>query len=207
MTLFRPSNDCGEWLDSKPEMSVVYVSFGSFCVLSKKQMEELALALLDCGSPFLWVSREKEEEELSCREELEQKGKIVNWCSQVEVLSHRSVGCFVTHCGWNSTMESLASGVPMFAFPQWIEQKTNAKLIEDVWKTGVRVDKQVNEEGIVEKEEIIKCLEVAMGSGKKGQELRNNAKNWKGLAREAVKEGSGSSDKNLRAFLDDLCPH
>ncbi|KAG5015326.1 hypothetical protein JHK82_021014 [Glycine max] len=208
--IFRLSNGCSEWLDSKPEMSVVYVSFGSLCVLPKTQMEELARALLDCGSPFLWVIKEKEnksqvegKEELSCIEELEQKGKIVNWCSQVEVLSHGSVGCFVTHCGWNSTMESLASGVPMVAFPQWVEQKTNAKLIEDVWKTGVRVDKQVNEDGIVENEEIRRCLEEVMGSGEKGQELRNNAEKWRGLAREAVKEG-GSSDKNLRAFLDDV---
>lgn len=217
--IFQPSNDCVEWLDSKEERSVVYVSFGSFCVLSKTQMEELARALLDCGSPFLWVIREKEklrfkikeeeeeEKEISCREELETKGKIVKWCSQVEVLSHRSVGCFVTHCGWNSTMESLASGVPMVAFPQWVEQKTNAKLIEDVWRIGVRVDIGKNKEGVVEGKDIRECLEVVMGKGEKGEELRKNAKKWKEFAREAVKEG-GSSDNNLRTFLDGVgtCP-
>ncbi|KAK7318999.1 hypothetical protein RJT34_03708 [Clitoria ternatea] len=206
------SNGYVEWLDSMAEMSVVYVSFGSFCVLSKIQMEELARALLDSGRPFLWVIREKEkkvgeteeeEEELRCREELEQRGKIVKWCSQVEVLSHPSLGCFVTHCGWNSTLESLVSGIPMVAFPQWTDQKTNAKLVEDVWKTGVRVDHHVNEEGIVEGEEIKRCLEVVMGSGEKGEELRMNAKKWKDLVKETVKEG-GSLEKNMKTFLDSV---
>ncbi|XP_057752237.1 phloretin 4'-O-glucosyltransferase-like [Arachis stenosperma] len=212
--MFHSSDDDHyiEWLESKAEMSVVYVSFGSVCVVPKKQMEEIARALLDCGGPFLWVIREKvkvegreeeEEEGLSCMEEVKMKGKIVKWCSQVEVLSHRSVRCFVTHCGWNSVMESLVSGVPMVAFPQGVEQRTNAKLIEDVWKTGVRVDHSVNEEGMVEADEIGRCLDIVMGNGEKGNELRKNAEKWKCLGREAVKEG-GSSNKNLRNFLDDV---
>ncbi|WJX47128.1 hypothetical protein P8452_33853 [Trifolium repens] len=202
--IFQPSNDCVEWLDTKKEMSVVYVSFGSYFMLSKKQAEEIARALLDCGFPFLWVIREKEgddQEALDCREELEEKGKIVKWCSQMEILSHSSLGCFLTHCGWNSSLESLVSGVPVVAFPQWTDQTTNAKLIEDVWKIGVRVNYEMKEDGIVGRDEIKRCLEVVMGSGEKGKELRKNANKWKGLAREAVKEG-GSSEKNLRAFLD-----
>ncbi|CAL5214069.1 unnamed protein product [Lathyrus oleraceus] len=203
--IFQPSNGYVEWLDSKTEKSVVYVSFGSMSVLSKKQTEEIARALLDCGFPFLWVIREakegEKEEDLSCREELEEKGKIVKWCSQVEVLSHPSLGCFLTHCGWNSTLESLVSGVPMVAFPQWTDQMTNAKLVEDVWKTGVRVDHEVSEDGVVGGDGIRRCLEVVMGSGEKGEELRRNAEKWKRSAREAVKEG-GSSDKNVRSFLD-----
>ncbi|MED6134213.1 hypothetical protein PIB30_035004 [Stylosanthes scabra] len=203
--VFHSSNDDDyiEWLETKAEMSVVYVSFGSLCVVSKKQMEEIARALLDCGRPFLWVIREKvkvKEEELSCMEEVLMKGKIVKWCSQVEVLSHRSLGCFVTHCGWNSVMESMVSGVPMVGLPQAVEQRTNAKLIEDVWKTGVRVDHRVNEEGIAEAGEIGRCLDMVMGNGEKGSELRKNAQKWKCLCREAVKEG-GSSDKNLKTFL------
>ncbi|XP_027344056.1 crocetin glucosyltransferase, chloroplastic-like [Abrus precatorius] len=200
--LFPVSDDCVEWLNSKPEKSVVYVSFGSYFELSRMQMEEIARALLDCGSPFVWVLREKEKaDKLSCGEELRKRGKIVTWCSQVEVLAHGSVGCFLTHCGWNSTVESLVCGVPMVAFPQWMDQKTSAKLIEDVWKVGVRVDLLVNEEGTVEGKEIKECLKVVMESGEKGNELRMNAKKWKGLAREAAKEG-GSSEKNLRAFMD-----
>ncbi|VVA36582.1 PREDICTED: crocetin glucosyltransferase [Prunus dulcis] len=213
--LFQKSMDssCIEWLNSKPEGSVIYVSFGSISALSKDQMGEIANGLLDYGRPFLWVIREKEErngqdneaekeeERFSCREELEELGKIVLWCSQLEVLSNPSLGCFVTHCGWNSSMESLVSGVPVVAFPLWTDQRTNAKLIEDTWKTGVRV--APNEEGIVVGEELKRCLELVMGSGEIGEELRRNAKKWKGLAREAVSEG-GSSDKNLMAFLDQI---
>ena len=210
--LMQDSNDYVTWLDSQAESSVVYVSFGSYFELPKRQMEEIARALLDCGRPFLWVIREnfqvkgkEEEEELSCRKELELRGKIVKWCSQVEVLSHASLGCFVSHCGWNSTMESLVCGVPVVAFPQWSDQKTNAKLIEEVWKTGVRVDHQVNEEGIVQAEGIRRCLDVVMGSAseEKGNELRSNAKKWKILARDAAIEG-GPSERNLKAFLDDV---
>ncbi|KAK7319000.1 hypothetical protein RJT34_03709 [Clitoria ternatea] len=203
--LFQVSNDYVEWLDSKKEKSVVYVSFGSYFEVSKKQREEIAHALLDCGFPFLWVIREneKQEEDMSFREELEKKGKMVKWCSQVEVLSHRSLGCFVTHCGWNSSLESLVSGVPMVAFPQWSDQKTNAKLIEEVWKIGVRVDNEVSEDGIVEAEEIKRGLQVVMGNGEKGEELRMNAEKLKGLAREAAKEG-GPLERNLKTFLDDV---
>uniref|UniRef100_A0A2N9G5U6 Uncharacterized protein n=1 Tax=Fagus sylvatica TaxID=28930 RepID=A0A2N9G5U6_FAGSY len=172
-----------EWLNSKAESSVVYISFGSLSNTDRNGKEE------------------KEIEKLSCREELEEKGLIVTWCSQVEVLSHPSLGCFVTHCGWNSSLESLVSGVPVIGFPQWTDQGTNAKLIQDVWKTGVRVN--VNEEGIVESDEIKRCLELVMGDGDRGEEMRRNAKKWKELAREAAKEG-GSSYNNLKAFVDKI---
>ncbi|KAJ8755229.1 hypothetical protein K2173_019027 [Erythroxylum novogranatense] len=202
--LFKGTNDYIEWLNSKPASSVIYISFGSISMLSKSQMEELALALVDVDRPFLWVMRENENEEerlddtLSCKGELEGKGKIVPWCSQVGVLSHPSVGCFLTHCGWNSTFESLVSGVPMVSFPQWTDQPVNAKLVQDLWKTGVRV--RANEDGTVEKEEFKRCIEMVMDDGERAQEMRRNAMKWKGLARETSKEG-GSSDKNLKAFM------
>ncbi|XP_062109257.1 phloretin 4'-O-glucosyltransferase-like [Humulus lupulus] len=215
-----PSSDSEEkyikWLNSKPKTTVVYVSFGSMAIMSKQQMEEMAKGLLEFGRPFLWVVREKtqnddkDDDELSCREELDKLGMIVPWCSQMEVLCNDSVGCFVTHCGWNSTLESLASGVPMVGFPQWSDQGTNAKLIEDVWGTGVRA--KLNEEKIAGNEEIKRCLElvmegketVAVDGGKESWvEKRRNALKWKDLAREAVKEG-GSSDKNLKAFVAEM---
>ncbi|KAL6970915.1 Hexosyltransferase [Sarracenia purpurea var. burkii] len=201
--LIQNSGGYNEWLDSRPKKSVIYVAFGSYSELSKRQMEEIARALLETHRPFLWIIRPprnqvKEEGELSCKEELEQHGMIVPWCSQVEVLSHQSLGCFVTHCGWNSSLESLVSSVPVVAFPLWTDQGTNAKLIEDVWKTGVRVTP--NEEGIVESHEIKRCLEVVMGCGERREEMRMNAKKWSDLAREATKEG-GSSDLNLKTFV------
>lgn len=210
--------DYMEWLDSRERSSVIYVSFGSLSVLPKTQMEELARALLLTHRPFLWVIREKEkkkkeqaknkedkeeeeeEDQLSCVEELKEKGMIVRWCSQVEVLSHPSVGCFVTHCGWNSTLESLTSGVPVVAFPQWTDQTTNAKLVEDVWRTGVRVEVSQVKGGLVKSEEIKRCLEVVMGD----EDMIGNAKRWRDLAIEAAKEG-GSSDRNLKAFIKEVC--
>ncbi|GKV18034.1 hypothetical protein SLEP1_g28464 [Rubroshorea leprosula] len=199
--LFKGTRDYIHWLNSKPENSVIYVSFGSLAVLAKSQTEEIARGLLATGFPFLWVMREggerEKEEKLSCKEELEKQGMIVPWCSQVEILSHPSVGCFLTHCGWNSTIESLVSGVPIVAFPQWSDQGTNSKLAQDVWKTGVRVIK--NEEGTVESHEIKRCLELVMGN----EEMRRSAKKWKDLAREAAMEG-GSSYKNIKVFVDEL---
>jgi anthocyanidin 3-O-glucoside 5-O-glucosyltransferase len=206
--LFEKTKDYTEWLNAKPESSVVYVSFGSLVNLPKPQMEEIARGLLETHRPFLWVIRakpngeeEKEEDRLSCMEELEQQGKIVPWCSQLEILSHPSLGCFVTHCGCSSTLESLASGVPVVAFPNLSDQATNAKMIADVWKTGVRV--RPNEEGIVQSDEVKRCIEMVMKAEEKGEELMENAKKWKDLAREAVKEG-GSSYGNLKAFLEEI---
>ncbi|XP_073299670.1 crocetin glucosyltransferase, chloroplastic-like [Primulina huaijiensis] len=205
--LFQKSDDYIEWLNSKPDSSVVYVSFGSLLNLPKSQMEEIARGLLDSKRPFLWVIRAKqddnieEDEKLSCMEELGSLGKIVPWCSQLEVLTHKSLGCFVTHCGWNSTLESLSCGVPMVAFPQWTDQGTNAKLIEDVWKVGVRV--KVNENGVVESDEIRSCIEQVMDGGERGRELRENGRRWKVLARKSMEE-DGSSNNNLKAFLQEI---
>ncbi|CAI9771149.1 unnamed protein product [Fraxinus pennsylvanica] len=207
--LFHKSDDyLHEWLNSKPESSVVYVSFGSLLRLPKVQLEEIAKGLLECGRPFLWVilvnenpKVEKDDDKLSCLEELEKLGKIVPWCAQLEVLTHPSLGCFVTHCGWNSTLESLACGVPLVAFPQWTDQGTNAKLIQDVWRTGLRVN--IREDGIVESDEIKRCIRTIMDDGEKSRELRENARKWKNSAREAMQE-DGSSTKNLKAFVEEL---
>nr|WJH18550.1 phenylpropanoid glycosyltransferase UGT14 [Artemisia annua] len=208
--LFESSKDYLEWMNSKPEGSIVYISFGSLLVFSKKQKEAMAHALLESGRPFLWVIRdekegekkgEDEEDNLSFMKELEQLGLIVPWCSQLEVLSHPSLGCFVTHCGWNSTLESIVCGLPVVAFPEWTDQTTNAKLLEDVWETGIRVT--ANEDGVVEGEEIKRCLEMVMGGHEKGATMREKAKEWKNFAREAMKE-SGSSYMNLKYFVEEV---
>ncbi|KAI3794904.1 hypothetical protein L1987_37545 [Smallanthus sonchifolius] len=205
--LFERTKEYIEWMNTKDEGSIVYVSFGSILMLSTKQKEAMERGLLASGRPFLWVVRDtdggvkdvKDKEELSCMTELEQLGLIVPWCSQLEVLSHPSLGCFVTHCGWNSTLESIACGVPVVAFPHWTDQSTNAKLLEDVWGTGKRVT--ANEDGVVEGEEIRRCIEMVMGGDEGGVTMRKNAKKWRDLAREVMKEG-GSSYMNLKAFVE-----
>ncbi|KAK4752408.1 hypothetical protein SAY87_021206 [Trapa incisa] len=222
------TKDYMQWLDSQAEGSVIYLSFGTIAVISKRQTEEVARGLLATGRPFLWVIRPKEnklhqkpqqqqEEEggeadehinISCMEELEKQGMIVPWCSQLEVLSHRSVGCFLTHCGWNSTLESVVCGVPVVAFPLWSDQGTNAKLLEEAWGTGVRVVKKraaAEEEDlgpeVVEASEIRRCVEAVMAERR--EEVKGNAMRLKEMAMEAVREG-GSSERNLRAFIEDV---
>ncbi|CAN1236017.1 UDP-glycosyltransferase 74F2 [Linum grandiflorum] len=121
----------------------------------------------------------------------------------LEVLEHEAVGCFVTHCGWNSTLEALSLGVPMVAMPQWSDQATNAKYIEGVWKMGVRCER--NEQGIVKREVVEKCLREVM-EGEQGNEMKRNSEKWKKLMKEAASQG-GSSDRNISDFVDSLRYH
>lgn len=196
--------ECIEWLYSKPPNSVVYISFGSLVILKEDQMMELAAGLKETGCFFLWVVRETEKDKIprNYLEEIGEKGLIVSWSPQLEVLAHKSIGCFLTHCGWNSTLEGLSLGVTMIGMPHWTDQPTNAKFMEDVWKVGVRV-KTEGDDGFVRREEIVRCVKEVM-EGKKGKEIRRNAEKWKVLAREAVSEG-GSSDKSIDEFVSMFC--
>uniref|UniRef100_P0DO74 Mogroside I-E synthase n=1 Tax=Siraitia grosvenorii TaxID=190515 RepID=GT742_SIRGR len=188
-----------QWLDSKDTASVLYISFGSLAILQEEQVKELAYFLKDTNLSFLWVLRDSELQKLPHNfvQETSHRGLVVNWCSQLQVLSHRAVSCFVTHCGWNSTLEALSLGVPMVAIPQWVDQTTNAKFVADVWRVGVRVKKK--DERIVTKEELEASIrQVVQGEGR--NEFKHNAIKWKKLAKEAVDEG-GSSDKNIEEFV------
>ncbi|RVW74701.1 mogroside IE synthase [Vitis vinifera] len=203
LSLFQQNVDtCITWLDTKGIGSVVYVSFGSLASLGEEQMEELAWGLKRSNSHFMWVVRELEKKKLPNNfiEETSEKGLVVSWCCQLEVLAHKAVGCFMTHCGWNSTLEALSLGVPMIAMPRFSDQTTNAKFVEDIWQVGVRV--KADEKGIVKREEIEMCLSEIM-EGERGYEMKRNAARWKELAKEAVNEG-GSSDKNLEEFVAEL---
>ncbi|XP_047320652.1 UDP-glycosyltransferase 75C1-like [Impatiens glandulifera] len=190
--LIENSRDYMDWLDSKPEGSVVYVSFGSYLPLSMQQIKEIGKGLLISGRPFLWVIRDNQKDEsfMSCDDEFEKMGKIVGWCSQIEVLSHKSVGCFVSHCGWNSCLESLVCGVPIVGFPHWSDQTTNAKMIKDLWRVGVRVEKG-DDDGIVNGDELKTCIEMVMKDGE--NEIRKNADKWRVMIQEAGKHGGSSS--------------
>lgn len=211
--LFETNTEvCMKWLNEREPNSVIYVSFGSIASLTELQMEEILEALLATNFNFLWVVREEERTKLPNYSESSsgivtvtgKLGLIINWCPQLEVLSHESLACFMTHCGWNSTLEAISSGVVMIGVPQWVDQTTNAKFIEDVWKIGVRVNNNSNGEngGLVKKEEIERCIKEVCES-EKGKELKRNAMKWKELAKEAVSEG-GSSDTNLDYFASTL---
>ncbi|MCL7022723.1 hypothetical protein MKW94_013167 [Papaver nudicaule] len=197
--------ECIDWLNAREDNSVIYISMGSMAVLKQEQIEEIAWVLLGCDYSFLWVVRQTEENKIpsTFRTDIStsagsEKGLVITWCPQLEVLSHPALGCFMTHCGWNSTMESLSLGAPMITFPQWSDQPTNAKSVEDLWKVGIRV--KVDEDGILRKKELELCIKEAM-EGEKGMEMKQNANKWKELAVQAVNEG-GSSDKNVDEFLE-----
>ncbi|AES80468.1 UDP-glycosyltransferase 74G1 [Medicago truncatula] len=198
---FKYNEKCMEWLNDKPKGSVVYVSFGSMVSLDEEQIQELAYGLRDSGSYFLWVVRASEENKLPKDFEKEsKKSLVVTWCSQLKVLAHEAIGCFVTHCGWNSTLEALSLGVPTIAIPQWSDQRTNAKFIADVWKMGIRAP--IDEKQIVRQDKFKDCILEIM-KGEKGKEIKSNATQWKTLAVGAFEE-HGSSQKNIIEFVTSL---
>ncbi|XP_014506196.1 UDP-glycosyltransferase 74G1 [Vigna radiata var. radiata] len=199
VTMYKSEEYCMEWLNDKPKGSVVYVSFGSMVKLGEEQMEEIACCLRECSSYFLWVVRASEETKLPKDfEKKTDKGLIVTWCSQLKVLAHEAVGCFVTHCGWNSTLETVCLGVPTVAIPCWSDQNTNAKYIADVWKIGIRAS--TDEKKVVHAESLEHCIKEIM---ERNKEMKNNAIRWKTLALRAVSEG-GSSYENIIQFTNSL---
>lgn len=144
--------------------------------------------------PPEWSTKDGEGQlPLGFQEETKEQGLVVPWCPQPRVLSHPAIACFVTHCGWNSILETVCSGVPLIAYPQWTDQPTNAKLIEDVFKIGVRLRSV---------QELDECIEDIL-TGPWSEEFRNNAVALKEVARKAVGHG-GSSDQNVQLFVDEL---
>ncbi|KAL9323462.1 hypothetical protein ACSQ67_008319 [Phaseolus vulgaris] len=195
------SEECLEWLDGKPKGSVVYVSFGSLAMLGEGQMEEVACGLKQCSSYFLWVVRASEETKLPKDfEKRSEKGLVVTWCSQLRVLAHEAIGCFVTHCGWNSILETLCLGVPTIAIPHWSDQATNAKLMTDVWKIGIRAP--TDEKKIVQGETLKHCIREVM-ENEEGKGIKSNVMQWKSLALRAISEG-GSSYESVIEFSNSI---
>ncbi|CAH1452076.1 unnamed protein product [Lactuca virosa] len=213
-------DQCLKWLDSQKPESVIYSCFGSLVRVNTPQLIELGLALEASNHPFIWVirsdTREKEVEEWlsesGFEERVKDRGLIIRgWAPQVLILSHPSVGGFLTHCGWNSTLESVCAGIPMITWPQFAEQFINEKLVVQVLGTGVSVGVDsvvhVGEEdrfGVkVKREGVQKAIEKVMECGIEGIQRRNKAKEIGKMANDAIKEG-GSSDLNLRLLIQDI---
>lgn len=204
-SLWKPSSDkCKEWLKSKPQKSVIYVSFGSMVSLTEEQTKEIALALKETNYNFLWVVRESQMSKLPIgfldEVAMTKKGMVVTWCNQLEILGHDTIACFMTHCGWNSTLEGLSLGVPMIGVPQWSDQFPDAKFIEEVWRVGVWAKE--DEKGVVRREILRDCLTEIM-EGEKGKQIRENATKWRELSKKAADYG-GSSDKHVEDFVKHL---
>ncbi|CAI0539864.1 unnamed protein product [Linum tenue] len=192
------------WLDQHPPDSVIYVAFGSTTRFDPAQLEELALGLELTNRPFCWVVR-SDHITPEIKPVLDRvggpgkkQGKIVSWAPQEKVLGHPSVGCFVSHCGWNSTMEGLANGVPFLCWPYFADQFLNASYVCDVWKVGLRLEREDgNGMMVVTKEEIRKKVDRLVGS----VELKERSSEIKRMVRDSVGE-RGSSTQNLMKFAE-----
>ncbi|KAK2983016.1 hypothetical protein RJ640_012891 [Escallonia rubra] len=183
-SLWKEEHVCLEWLNSKGPNSVVYVNFGSITVVTPQQLVEFALGLANSNQPFLWIIRPDlvvGESPILPPEFVEvtkERGFIASWCPQEQVLNHPSVGGFLTHCGWNSTIESLSSGVPMICWPFLADQPTNCRFICKEWEVGIEID-DVNAEKIEK-------LERELIEGVEGKRMKNKAIEWKKRAEEAT---------------------
>ncbi|KAL2935232.1 UDP-glycosyltransferase 86A1, partial [Bienertia sinuspersici] len=144
-SLWAESN-CSEWLGPKPNGSVLYVSFGSLASFTKDDFMEIAYGLMESNITFIWVLRPgtvlHEDDQFlpsGFMEAIQGRGVVVPWTNQVAVLSHPAIGGFLTHCGWNSVLESIWYHVPMLCFPVFGDQPTSRKLVVDDWNVGVNL--------------------------------------------------------------------
>jgi UDP-glucoronosyl and UDP-glucosyl transferase len=189
--LWKEDVRCLEWLSVYKPRSVVYVNFGSITVMTAEQLSEFAWGLANSMHPFLWVIRpdlisgEKAILPAGFISQIKDRGLLASWCPQDKVLSHPSVGVFLTHCGWNSTLESICGGVPMICWPFFAEQPTNCRYVCVKWEIGLEIDTYVR------RAEIESLVREAI-EGKKGQDMKLKAMEWKEKAKEAVKQGNHS---------------
>ncbi|XP_026425204.1 UDP-glycosyltransferase 92A1-like [Papaver somniferum] len=177
---------CIEWLNHQKPSSVLYISFGSQFTISAPKMMELALGLEKSGKNFIWVlkppsgfdskSEFKSEwlpEGFVERMNETQKGLLVKkWAPQLEILCHRSTGVFLSHCGWNSVLESLSQGVPIIGWPLFAEQHYNSKMIQEEMRVSVELAR--GDETELCSEDVKKVIEQVMDSSK-GEEMRKKA--------------------------------
>ncbi|KAH7850381.1 hypothetical protein Vadar_032091 [Vaccinium darrowii] len=211
------------WLDSKGQNSVLYVCFGSLTRFNKTQLAEIAGALEDTHCSFIWVvpkvlktNDDKEEEEwwlpdgFEERTEKSGKGMVVKgWAPQVLILEHPAIGGFLTHCGWNSILEGVTTGVPMVTWPTIADQFFNEKLVTQVLKFGVPVGNEywkvwaTEETLLIGREKISSAVNTVMNGGKEAEEMRSVARRISESAKKAVEEG-GSSYNDLKTLIQDI---
>ncbi|WZZ92127.1 UDP-glycosyltransferase 76C5-like isoform X1 [Brassica napus] len=201
-SLFTQDETCIPWLDKQEDKSVIYVSFGSLATMTGPELIEIACGLRNSGQPFLLVVRvgsvkgtewiEAIPEELMAK--VNEKGKIVKWAPQQEVLKHRAVGGFLTHNGWNSVVESVCEGVPMICLPFIWDQFLNARLVSGVWRVGLHLEHRIESNEI---ESSIRSLFY----GDEGDAIRERMRLLKEKVGRSVKE-NGSAYRSLESLID-----
>ncbi|XVF55565.1 hypothetical protein PTKIN_Ptkin06aG0046100 [Pterospermum kingtungense] len=211
------------WLDSKKPGSVIYACLGSISGLTTWQLVELGLGLEASNQAFIWVIRggkrseglEKWIAEEKFEERVKDRGLIIRgWAPQLWILSHPAIGGFLTHCGWNSTLEGICAGVPIIACPLFAEQFFNEKLVVDVLGIGssVGVEAAVTwglEERfglLMKREQVKRAIDNVMDKSNIGEERRRRAKELGVIANRAVEVG-GSSYHNMEMLIEFVFQH
>ncbi|KAK4254308.1 hypothetical protein QN277_009710 [Acacia crassicarpa] len=204
--LWKEESECLKWLDSKQPNSVLYVNFGSVIVMRPEQLIELAWGLANSKQNFMWVIRgdlvinrgnintilPKE-----ITEEIKERSLILGWCPQEEVLKHPAVGGFLSHCGWNSTIESISNGVPMICCPFFNDQMLHRRFVSREWGCGLAMESED-----VKRDEVERLVRELM-EGEEGVKVRGQARKWKKMAQEATRAG-GSSILNLDKLVNEV---
>ncbi|KAJ9561353.1 hypothetical protein OSB04_006513 [Centaurea solstitialis] len=200
--LWKEDTSCITWLDTKEPGSVVYVNFGSITIMTKEQLIEFGWGLANSKKDFLWITRPDivgGDEAMMPSEfvnETKGRGMVTSWCLQERVMKHPAIGGFLTHCGWNSTIESIGSGIPVICWPFFAEQQTNCRYSCVEWGIGMEINADV-------KREDVEAQVREMMDGKKGKMLKDNTLMWKKKAEEAVAIG-GSSYINFDKLIMDV---
>ncbi|XP_059637158.1 anthocyanidin 3-O-galactosyltransferase F3GT1-like [Cornus florida] len=193
---------CLAWLDKQKANSVAYIGFGTVASPSPKEIVALAEALEASGTPFIWSIRDNMTSHLpkGFLGRNSEISKVVPWAPQVQVLAHASTGVFITHCGWNSVLESIAASVPMIGRPFFGDQQLNTWMVENVWRIGLRV-----EGGIFTKSGTMRALEVIF-SHEEGKKLKERIGVYRELALKAV-GSSGTSTENFKSLVEVVTGH
>ncbi|KAK7396607.1 hypothetical protein VNO78_17733 [Psophocarpus tetragonolobus] len=209
-----------QWLDCQKSGTVIYACLGSICNLTAPQLIELGLALEASQRPFIWVIREgsySEELEKWIKEygfEEKTNGRsllIRGWAPQILILSHSAIGGFITHCGWNSTLEAICAGVPMVTWPLFADQFLNENLVVQVLKIGVKVGVKIPvkwgkelEIGVqVNKEDVERAIVKLLDETRESEERRKRVRELAEMATRAVEQG-GSSHSNVTFLIEDI---
>lgn len=215
-------NECLTWLDARPARSVVFLCFGSASSLPAEQLREIALGLERSGHAFLWAVRAPVAPDADSTKRFEGRGDaaleallpdgfldrtrgrglvVPTWAPQVEVLRQPAIAAFVTHCGWNSTLEAVTAGVPMVCWPMYAEQRLNKVFVAEGMKLGVVMEGY--DEAMVKAEEVEAKVRLVMES-QQGEELRGRLAVAKDEAAAAALETAGSSKAALDDFISNL---
>ncbi|KAK6151309.1 hypothetical protein DH2020_013944 [Rehmannia glutinosa] len=204
---------CLDWLDKQGLNSVIYISFGTTSSFSDEQIKEIAIGLEKSNQKFIWVLREADKGDIftgsenrkfelpdGFEERVKERGLIVrDWAPQLEILAHFSTGGFLSHCGWNSCMESISMGVPMATWPMHSDQPTNAVLVTKVLRIGVEVRDWACREDVVPSGVVENSVKKLMAL-EEGDEMRRRAKELGDGVKSSLMEG-GISRKEMDSFI------